>query len=98
MGWVMKTEEGAILCRGSSNRSHICSALMAEALPMRDALKRAKDLNLRSLQIFWDCQVLISALCVCVWGGGGGGGILQDKKSQADSLARSSLGHLAVVD
>ena len=63
MGWVMKTEEGAILCRGSSNRSHVCSALMAEALTMRDTLKRAKELNLQSLQIFSDCQVLISALC-----------------------------------
>lgn len=89
---------------------------MAEALAMRDALKRAKDLNLRSLQIFSDFQVLISAMCE-------GqdvneiAGILQDIKhlatlfcpiyftciprlenSQADSLARSSLGRLAVVD
>uniref|UniRef100_A0A0D3C3R7 RNase H type-1 domain-containing protein n=1 Tax=Brassica oleracea var. oleracea TaxID=109376 RepID=A0A0D3C3R7_BRAOL len=92
MGWVMKTEEGAILCRGSSNRSHVCSALMAEALTMRDTLKRAKELNLQSLQIFSDCQVLISALCK--------GRDVNEiaENSQADSLARSSLGRLDVVD
>ncbi|CAF2077750.1 unnamed protein product [Brassica oleracea] len=65
---------------------------MAEALAMRDALKRAKDLNLRSLQIFSDFQVLISAMCE--------GQDVNEiaENSQADSLARSSLGRLAVVD
>nr|VDD32822.1 unnamed protein product [Brassica oleracea] len=63
IGWIIKSEGGEVLCRGSSNRSHVGSALMAEALALREALRKAKDLNLHSLQIFLDSQVLVSSLC-----------------------------------
>ncbi|KAL0687287.1 hypothetical protein Bca4012_086964 [Brassica carinata] len=63
MGWIIKNEEGAVLCRGSSNRTYVGSALIAEALAMRDALKQAKDLLLPSIHIYSDFQVLISTLC-----------------------------------
>ncbi|CAF1913322.1 BnaCnng09900D [Brassica napus] len=46
MGWIIKTAAGEVLCRGSSNRSHVCSALMAEALALRETLKKAQELNL----------------------------------------------------
>lgn len=62
MGWIIKNEEGEVLCRGSANRTYVCSALMSEALAMREALRKAKDLNLSSLQLFSDSQVLVSAL------------------------------------
>ncbi|KAH0899909.1 hypothetical protein HID58_049477, partial [Brassica napus] len=62
MGWIIKTAAGEVLCRGSSNRSHVCSALMAEALALREALKKAQELNLQSLQVFSDSQVLVSNL------------------------------------
>ncbi|KAL0763228.1 hypothetical protein Bca101_079379 [Brassica carinata] len=62
MGWIIKTAAGEVLCRGSSNRSHVCSALMAEALALREALKKAQELNLQSLQVFSDSQVLVSTL------------------------------------
>ena len=63
MGWIIKSREGEVICRGSSNRTHVGSALMAEALAVREALRKAKELNLQSLQIFSDSQVLVSALC-----------------------------------
>ncbi|XP_033141077.1 uncharacterized protein LOC108870768 [Brassica rapa] len=62
MGWIIKNEDGAVLHRGSSNRLFVCSALMAEALAMREALIKAKELNLQSIQLFSDSQVLVSAL------------------------------------
>ncbi|XP_056850962.1 uncharacterized protein LOC130500218 [Raphanus sativus] len=62
MGWIIKNEEDAVLCRGSSNRTHVESALVAEALALRDALKQANDLQLQSLHISSDSQVLISTL------------------------------------
>lgn len=45
-------QKQAVICRGSSNRPFVCSALMAEALAIKDALFKAKDLNLQSLQLF----------------------------------------------
>ncbi|CAF2090136.1 BnaA06g32270D [Brassica napus] len=62
MGWIIKNETGEVLCRGSAHRPFVCSALMAEALAIREALSKAKDLNLRSLQLFSDSQVLVTAL------------------------------------
>ncbi|CAN7095354.1 unnamed protein product [Brassica rapa subsp. narinosa] len=62
MGWIIKNAEGEVLMRGSSNRAFVCSALMAEALAIRDALIKAKELNLLSIQLFSDSQVLVSAL------------------------------------
>ena len=35
---------------------------MAEALALREALKKAQELNLQSLQVFSDSQVLVSNL------------------------------------
>ncbi|XP_056864290.1 uncharacterized protein LOC130511362 [Raphanus sativus] len=63
MGWIIKNREGAVICRGSSNRTHVGSALIAEALALRNALKQAKDLLLPSLHIFSDSQVLVTTLC-----------------------------------
>ncbi|KAJ4882787.1 Ribonuclease H-like domain protein [Raphanus sativus] len=57
MGWIIKNEEDAVLCRGSSNRTHVESALVAEALALRDALKQANDLQLQSLHISSDSQL-----------------------------------------
>ncbi|CAN6888258.1 unnamed protein product [Brassica oleracea] len=62
MGWIIKNAEGEVLMRGSSNRAFVCSALMAEALAIRDALIKAKELNLHSIQLFSGSQVLVSAL------------------------------------
>ncbi|KAG2299076.1 hypothetical protein Bca52824_035548 [Brassica carinata] len=77
MGWIIKNSAEEVLCRGSSNRSHVSSALMAEALAMREALKKAQDLN--SLQVFSNSQVLISTLCSGV-GMNEIAGVLQDIK------------------
>lgn len=63
MGSIIKNEEGNVLLRGSSNRTHVRSALLAEALALREALMNAKELKLTSLHVFSDSQVLISALC-----------------------------------
>ena len=63
MWWIIKNETGEVLCRGSTNQPFVCSALMAEALAICEALSKAKDFNLRSLQLFSDSQVLVSALC-----------------------------------
>ncbi|CAN6882494.1 unnamed protein product [Brassica oleracea] len=62
MWWIIKNETGEVLCRGSTNQPFVCSALMAEALAICEALSKAKDFNLRSLQLFSDSQVLVSAL------------------------------------
>ncbi|KAF3535739.1 hypothetical protein F2Q69_00020545 [Brassica cretica] len=43
--------------------THVRSALLAEALALREALRNAKELKLTSLHVFSDSQVLISALC-----------------------------------
>ncbi|CAN6894069.1 unnamed protein product, partial [Brassica oleracea] len=59
---IIKNADGEVLCRGSSARSHVCSALMAEALALREALRKAKELNLQCLQVFSDSQVLVSTL------------------------------------
>uniref|UniRef100_A0A0D3DK41 RNase H type-1 domain-containing protein n=1 Tax=Brassica oleracea var. oleracea TaxID=109376 RepID=A0A0D3DK41_BRAOL len=110
MGWIIMNEEGAVLCRGSSNMIYVGSALIVEALAMRDALKQAKDLLLPSLHIYSDSQVLISTLCEG-WDLNEIAGILTDirnlatlfcpisysfvpENSQADSLARASLARL----
>nr|VDC68520.1 unnamed protein product [Brassica rapa] len=62
MGWIIKNETGEVLCRGSAHRPFVCfSALMAEALPIREALSKAKDLNLRSITILGLMQVLVNA-------------------------------------
>ncbi|CAF1780385.1 unnamed protein product [Brassica oleracea] len=53
-GLYIKSRDGEVICRGSSNRTHVGSALMAEALAVRDALRKANELNLQSLQIFSD--------------------------------------------
>lgn len=63
MGWIIKNAAGEVLGRGAASRSHVSSALMAEALAMREALKKAKELDLQSLQVFSDSQVLITTLC-----------------------------------
>ncbi|KAF2586231.1 hypothetical protein F2Q70_00034225 [Brassica cretica] len=44
MRWIIKNGEGAVLCRSSSNMTYVGSALIAEALAMRDALKQALTL------------------------------------------------------
>ncbi|CAF2139012.1 unnamed protein product [Brassica napus] len=115
MGWIIKTVAGDVLCRGSSNRSHVCTVLMAEALALREALKKAQELNLQSLQVFSDSQVLVSTLDAGV-DLNEIAGVLQDvknlatlfcplsfvfisrvEKSQADTLAKSSLSRLLNV-
>ena len=63
MGWIIKNAAGEVLGRAAASRSHVSSALMAEALAMREALKKAKELDLQSLQVFSDSQVLITTLC-----------------------------------
>ena len=62
MGWIIKNVDGEVLCRGSFARSHVCSALMAVALALREALRKAKELNLQCLQVFSDSKVLVSTL------------------------------------
>ncbi|CAN7006898.1 unnamed protein product [Brassica rapa subsp. trilocularis] len=62
MGWIIKNESGEVICRGSSYRPFVSSALMAEALALREALRKAQEPNLPSLQVYSDSQVLISTL------------------------------------
>ncbi|CAN6879461.1 unnamed protein product, partial [Brassica oleracea] len=62
MGWIIKNTKGEVICRGFSNRYFVISALMAEALAMREALGR---LEIRSSKVskyfrtpkslFWPC-------------------------------------------
>ncbi|KAL0857446.1 hypothetical protein Bca101_062600 [Brassica carinata] len=62
MGWVLKNPAGTIISQGAASRKFVGSALVAEALAIRMALSKAKELNLDSLHLFSDCSVLISAL------------------------------------
>ena len=62
MGWIITNVEGEVLCRGSSNRPFVCSVLMAEALAIREALIKAKELNLQEYPTVFGLSVLISVL------------------------------------
>lgn len=82
MGWIIKNTKGEVICRGSSNRPFVSSALMAEALAMREALRKARDTNLKSLQILLDSQVLVLALSEG-WDMNEIAGVLQDIRNLA---------------
>ncbi|KAF3601830.1 hypothetical protein F2Q69_00037881 [Brassica cretica] len=62
MVWVFTNQEGLEVTHGNLSQDHVSSALMAEALAVRNALLRAIDLNFNSIWLRSDSQVLIAAL------------------------------------
>ncbi|CAN7011778.1 unnamed protein product, partial [Brassica rapa subsp. trilocularis] len=61
-GWIIKSTSNSILCKDSASRTYVGSALIAEALAIRQALRAAAFLGLLTLNVFSDSLVLISAL------------------------------------
>ncbi|KAG7537667.1 Ribonuclease H domain [Arabidopsis suecica] len=61
MGWIFKTQH-RVIHRGSAFRRHTPSALAAEALAMKYALTAASRMEVTSINVFSDSQVLISLL------------------------------------
>ncbi|KAG5377915.1 hypothetical protein IGI04_025757 [Brassica rapa subsp. trilocularis] len=62
MAWIFTNREGLELKRGSIYQDHISSAVMAEAIAIRNALLQAVDLNITHIWLRSDSQVLIGAL------------------------------------
>ncbi|KAG5399785.1 hypothetical protein IGI04_014392 [Brassica rapa subsp. trilocularis] len=58
----IKAPNNAILCKDSASRSYVGSALVSEALAVRNALRAAAALGLTTLNLFSDSLVLISTL------------------------------------
>jgi len=62
MGWLFKSHAQRVLHRGSSSRLYTPSALVAEALALKSALIEALRMELTSITVFSNSQVLISLL------------------------------------
>ena len=62
MGWIFKTHNQRVIHQGSSSRLHTPSALAAEALAVKAALNEALRMDLTSITVYSDSQVLISLL------------------------------------
>lgn len=62
LGWVFKDFSGNFFGHGSSNRTFIGSALMAEALAVKAALTAALSTGFRKLECFSDSKSLVSLL------------------------------------
>ncbi|KAF3563418.1 hypothetical protein DY000_02019228 [Brassica cretica] len=62
LGWIFTDNTGRELTRGSSAQSHVSSAMMAEALAVREALIHASSLNLTKICLKTDSQTLVRAI------------------------------------
>ncbi|EFH45348.1 predicted protein [Arabidopsis lyrata subsp. lyrata] len=62
MGWIFKDPQKVVIQQGSSSRSFVASALVAEALAMKAAITAALALGVSRLACFSDCQVLVCLL------------------------------------
>ncbi|XP_013720458.1 uncharacterized protein LOC106424252 [Brassica napus] len=60
LGWAIKTARGTQ--RFSNSTTFVTSPLMAESLAMREAIKKSKELGIRSLRCESDSSQLIKAL------------------------------------
>lgn len=58
MGWIVKTSSGATLLSGSSHRRVVASAMVAEALAMKEAIGYAVYAGFKDLLCFTDCKSL----------------------------------------
>ncbi|CAN7081178.1 unnamed protein product [Brassica oleracea var. botrytis] len=61
-GWTIKATNMTTLCKDSTSRSHVSSALVSEVMAVKHALRSAAALGLVNLNLFSDSQVLISTL------------------------------------
>ncbi|KAG2279673.1 hypothetical protein Bca52824_050893 [Brassica carinata] len=62
LGWIFTDNEGQEITRGSSAQSHVSSALMAEALAIREALIHASSLNPTKICLRIGSQALVRAI------------------------------------
>ena len=62
MGWLFKTHLHRVFHKGSATRSHTPSALASEALALKSALITTSQMDLTSIIVLSDCQVLISVI------------------------------------
>ncbi|KAL0799970.1 hypothetical protein Bca101_055145 [Brassica carinata] len=61
-GWFIQDKKNGVEHKGAGARSHVGSALTAEALAVRGALQQAASAGFTSIQILSDSSVLVSAL------------------------------------
>ncbi|XP_013617038.1 uncharacterized protein LOC106377908 [Brassica napus] len=61
-GWIFQDSTGQTIGQGSSTEPHVASALMAEAIAIREALLHARTLHYSKICIRSDNQVLTKAL------------------------------------
>ncbi|XP_013616938.1 PREDICTED: uncharacterized protein LOC106323345 [Brassica oleracea var. oleracea] len=59
MGWILKNQTGLTLLQGSGHRRYIASALVAEALAMKDSISAAINVGFKDLLCLTDCKSLI---------------------------------------
>ncbi|CAH8274245.1 unnamed protein product [Arabidopsis lyrata] len=94
MGWIFKDPQKVVIQQGSSSRSFVASALVAEALAMKAAITAALALGVSRLACFSDCQVL-----VCLLAADGQAneidGILEDIRRLCSSFLSCSFHHVS---
>lgn len=92
-GWIFKDPVSGAVRSLSSNRSHVSSALVAEALAVKAALQDAVSLGLTSVTFWSDSKSLVSALSsqdklVEIQG------VLHDIHVMSESLTSNSFNHI----
>ncbi|KAF3547519.1 hypothetical protein DY000_02000785 [Brassica cretica] len=64
MGWIIQNQEGATLLQGSSHRCYVASAMVAEALAMKEAISSATNAGFTDLLCLTDCKSLTDLITV----------------------------------
>lgn len=62
MGWVFSDIAGATLLQGSTARPFVASAMLAEALALKETIKKAISLNIKDLVCYSDSKGLINLI------------------------------------
>lgn len=62
LGWIFSQPDGQEISRGSSLQDHVPSALLAEAMAVKEALIHAASLNITQICLRTDSQVLHRAI------------------------------------